>query len=390
MDPRNRLEYDDYMMKSLMEMTKNQTSKMTKNESIAYNTKMLINATFRYIKLHRSLFGKYKGELMRRPSAKVLKRVSGTFQEFLEREKLQFLIPLFTVTHTGQGYGYLDEIGALYGLMWNTPEFVASIIFRGLGSGPPAVYIFKYGFEHVWNTIAKIEKFDIRFNVTITSIDRLGSFGVMIHYKNNSSKNEVKTCDFLIWTPPMPDLLKQLTNARIEEKELFTNLTPHYFGSSLMRARGTIRNRPVAYYRTNLLKNTNLAVSADMDMEAAFNYDDSNMTIYNGMSNMSRITTVLQLSNQHSTNVKFNTAARMFYEKNFNSTDIELFKTIIWPYMYKWNRDDVANGNHWKVFDIQGKNRTWYAGASVCFESVKSVMEYNNLLLRQLDTINNH
>ena len=137
MDPRNRLEYDDYMMKSLMEMTKNQTSKMTKNESIAYNTKMLINATFRYIKLHRSLFGKYKGELMRRPSAKVLKRVSGTFQEFLEREKLQFLIPLFTVTHTGQGYGYLDEIGALYGLMWNTPEFVASIIFRGLGSGPP-------------------------------------------------------------------------------------------------------------------------------------------------------------------------------------------------------------------------------------------------------------
>ena len=40
-------------------------------------------------------------------------------------------------------------------------------------------------------------------------------------------------------------------------------------------------------------------------------------------------------------------------------------------------------GNHWDVFALQGFHRTWYAGASVCFESVKSVMEYNNLLLRQ-------
>ena len=43
----------------------------------------------------------------------------------------------------------------------------------------------------------------------------------------------------------------------------------------------------------------------------------------------------------------------------------------------------MMKGNHWDVFALQGFHRTWYAGASVCFESVKSVMEYNNLLLRQ-------
>ena len=33
---------------------------------------------------------------------------------------------------------------------------------------------------------------------------------------------------------------------------------------------------------------------------------------------------------------------------------------------------------------MQGRNNMWYGGSSVSFESVKSVLEYNNLLLRQM------
>ena len=79
-----------------------------------------------------------------------------------------------------------------------------------------------------------------------------------------------------------------------------------------------------------------------------------------------------------------NEIVRSHYEKGFNATDIEFLDTITWQYFYKWAPHELAQGNHWKVFDIQGTNRTWYAGSSVCFESVKSVMEYNKLLLRQL------
>ena len=79
--------------------------------------RLLVNATFRYVKLHRKLFGKYNGDLMRKPDDTVLKRVSGTFKEFLEREGLKDLLPTFLILNAAQGYGYLDEIGALYGLM---------------------------------------------------------------------------------------------------------------------------------------------------------------------------------------------------------------------------------------------------------------------------------
>ena len=43
----------------------------------------------------------------------------------------------------------------------------------------------------------------------------------------------------------------------------------------------------------------------------------------------------------------------------------------------------IQEGRIWDIFSMQGQHRTWYSGASVSFESVKSVMEYNKLLLRQ-------
>ena len=45
----------------------------------------------------------------------------------------------------------------------------------------------------------------------------------------------------------------------------------------------------------------------------------------------------------------------------------------------------LSAGYLWDTFEIQGTNRTWYAGSSVSFESVRSVMAYNKLLLRQFD-----
>ena len=37
-----------------------------------------------------------------------------------------------------------------------------------------------------------------------------------------------------------------------------------------------------------------------------------------------------------------------------------------------------------QVFELQGQHKMWYAGSSVSFESVRAVMEYNNLLLKQM------
>ena len=50
------------------------------------------------------------GYLMKKPSVAVLNRAQGTFLEFLTRENLLPLFPIFLVTHTFTGEGYLDEV----------------------------------------------------------------------------------------------------------------------------------------------------------------------------------------------------------------------------------------------------------------------------------------
>ena len=60
--------------------------------------------------MHQELFGTYEGYLMKKPSFKIPERTRGTFLQFLTRENLLTLSPLFLLAHTVQGYGYLDEV----------------------------------------------------------------------------------------------------------------------------------------------------------------------------------------------------------------------------------------------------------------------------------------
>ena len=50
-------------------------------------------------------------------------------------------------------------------------------------------------------------------------------------------------------------------------------------------------------------------------------------------------------------------------------------------YFPRWNFYGASKGYHWDMIDIQGERNVWFIGGGVSFESVKSVMEYNRLLL---------
>ena len=73
------------------------------------------------------------------PSRQVMYKIRGTFADFLKRNKLESLIPIFTVTHTVFGYGYLDEVAALYGLIWNTPKLMKGFMGRQRSNGKQVI-----------------------------------------------------------------------------------------------------------------------------------------------------------------------------------------------------------------------------------------------------------
>ena len=66
----------------------------------------------------------------------------------------------------------------------------------------------------------------------------------------------------------------------------------------------------------------------------------------------------------------------------FNASTVEILQTISWPYFYRWSPEEMDEGRLWQVFNMQGKHRTWYIGSSVSFEATRSVVTYNDLILR--------
>ena len=75
------------------------------------------------------------GYLMKKPSVEVLDRTRGTFLEFLTRENLLPLSPIFLLAHTVQGYGYLDEV-------------IIMAFIKSLDVIPPGVRNLRLDLEH--------------------------------------------------------------------------------------------------------------------------------------------------------------------------------------------------------------------------------------------------
>ncbi len=65
-----------------------------------------LQAVEKYVDLHREMFGTYQGELFRRPTEEVINSASGTFEEWLNDNGLQPLLPVFISASKTLGYEY--------------------------------------------------------------------------------------------------------------------------------------------------------------------------------------------------------------------------------------------------------------------------------------------
>lgn len=87
---------------------------------------VFVEQILRYIIEYFDIFGVSKGQLPPQPND--MNMVRGSFLEYLRRNNLLDTRHYFVGSLTLQGYGQLDEIPALYGLIWNTPQLVLATI----------------------------------------------------------------------------------------------------------------------------------------------------------------------------------------------------------------------------------------------------------------------
>ena len=73
--------------------------------------------------------------------------------------------------------------------------------------------------------------------------------------------------------------------------------------------------------------------------------------------------------------------------KDRKASRVRIVEHSIWKYFPHFSAKETVGGRLWDILAIQGKYRMWYIGSSVSFESLKSVVEYNKLLVSKMRPI---
>lgn len=341
----------------------------------------------RYERIHRCLFGNYSSELMPRPTSDVMYEIRGTVLEFLQRNDLLLLAPYFRIYLTTNGYGFINETAAIYGLMWVPP-----VVIRGTFTPTNGFWILEGGFQVLVNEIAKQRNLDIRLGVDVLNIRRRkGPFGISVTYKSKGSQTDITDrFDFLILSPPMNSLL-DVVDFYPKERNIFKNLVNANFVTSLVESDMGRRTRDSQVYYNQELDQLSYSMYLSMSFYHAKNNitgDDYRLGIReNGPDGRAQETVMYYqygLENPWEKDIDSMIQSKLSsILKRFDKTNPRVLEQIKWGYYFPRFPPPAADrGYLWDILDMQGRFNTWYIGSSVCFESFESVIEYNNLLMK--------
>ncbi len=354
----------------------------------------LVKAIWNYCWLYRRLLGSFQltYEMPYNPSDELLKQVDITFLEFLQKNNLSDLISLLRIAQAAQGYGYMETIPAYYGLCWLTPTFFWGLIRQSLGLGT-ITKMLPDGYQELWRRIAKDDELSIKFNTTIKldGIDRKTQPDkVRIEYTDAEQESQTETFDFLILTISLREALQLLKYPTETESKLFNALVGFTLTSTLYESEPIPRystpeyDKAGAYFpdvlnpkhnnvwyadrndRNIFAKSSNMPKSFERQRRIAFQFSDQEPPV--GEEDIATWKKEL-----------LSKLKQAFSERIPGEVDV--IQSILWPYFLHFPKEVLRLGYPRELFEYQGQNNTWYAGASASFESVEHVVNYNLALM---------
>ncbi|XP_069114854.1 uncharacterized protein [Argopecten irradians] len=354
------------------------------NTTIDEAAKILEQSVIKYIALHNNMFGVYEG-VMPRPCPAVLSQLNMSFGEFLRVNDLEALLGIFLISQTSQGYGKLDKLSALYGLMLGTPTLMAEIL-KPRAPRERIINILSKGFQFLWEEIARQSKLTVKLSSPVTKVYRVRyRKEFYVQYRRNGRMCGEKF-DFLITSPFMKSMI-DVISFEPEVSRMFKRATNSFFTVTLTDTDYGVNkgSKPRDSYFYNVAKDSyDVSVLSNRDTYGSLNFlIDENYTVPNPGGQQVKTSVYYQFTNIKPKLKKVHQALKDHILNFEQSGNINLIKRITWPYFQRYSVSDMATGILWDIFDLQGKHGMWYIGSSVSVESAIGVVDYNNLLLKQ-------
>jgi len=292
------------------------------------------------------------------PSPEALEILSLPLGTFLQSNGMSVLVPFFEYSLQAYGYGLVDNIPVFYAFTFVPPSVLAN----------PDLRTVRESFANLFQRMGR--DLNIRLNVTIQKVYRLESKVIVL--STTEGKPNVEVYDFIILACGLQNTAGWL-DVRKEESQIISYFVPNptSWGLSIISSYdwGTLPNGECYnFYMT------------PSDGEIAAGFADVGL-YYENLVESPEVRLFYQIVNGYTE------------EEAISIRDAELSawfgvkdKTIIeWVYGKTYSPEFTNNGIlteiPWKAWNLQGKYRTWYIGASVSFDSVEVMIDYNQQLV---------
>lgn len=292
-----------------------------------------------------------------------------TFAEFLKSNGFEDLSPLFSLANTVQGYGYIEELPALYGLWWNSPDEVNGFLASAVHIQEQPACILRHGFERFWEFLYQNRKFQLQKNIEIKKIER----GDVV--KITDSNNTIQEFDFVIITSNLKDCLNFLDADPVEREILSALRVRSNLTTSLVSVQHTSDPVPLSSWTSSLdPKNKSRLMTIRNSYKIFFPDDNVGKTTDDYLISYQYEPEASPDSEEHQEFLRQNLVRDL---TTAGYRDVKVHEQHIWPYFQHWDQEGLNELYPVKLMKKQGYNRTWFAGASSLFESVHDCMEYN-------------
>ena len=264
--------------------------------------------------------------------------------------------------------------------------------------------ILKSGFQNLWETIVKKENINITFNVDILQVVRpkrvpctepssCRDVWIAQQIFGNNAAPTWEKYDFLIWSPEMKDSIHRWRNPAPKEVEYFSKTEHRYFTTSLIDTENMDRGfTPIDYWVDNMSRKRENSVWAQRDSygvlqkQAGPEYMSSVLPTNDNKADKRRTTVVYQMGRKLSSERYLVKLIRK-HLKQLNAEVMSVIDVKTWRYFPRYSPDKMEKGILWRILEMQGLHGMWYIGSSVSFESVKSVVEYNKLIVENMKPV---
>jgi hypothetical protein len=281
-----------------------------------------------------------------------------SFRDWLKRNKLAALEPMFEIPITIMGYGYLDEIPAPHALKYLSLATYCNLIAVALGLPTRWPKRFVAGFERLWHDIAG--QLDVQLNVRIAAIDRSGPVRI---YLGNSSIMEF---DYLVIACPIHgDSLGRILKLSAEESCLFSRIVVNKYVVT-------------SYAIPNLrLPKRIIGMSPTPEFGRPWaitqQYTDNEFVQF-----YTRLGSIDARSKD-----KVIDGIRQFVAAIGAALPENCITYNEWDYFPHVTVNDLRDGFYNRLEALQGQSNTFYCGSVAAFELVETVVEYSRLIVER-------